>query len=94
MISKIALISAASLLVVSVAAAQNAPPPGNVNPASKDTGAEQTGAPNQPRSSGEQKGTTGAAPRDKSGAAPMEKDSSPSSTAGGAAGTSKKGNDN
>lgn len=32
------------------AAAQNLPPPGNINPGSMQSGAEQTGAPNQPRS--------------------------------------------
>jgi hypothetical protein len=37
-------------LAISPAAAQNLPPPGNVNPASTNSGAEETGAPNQARS--------------------------------------------
>ena len=42
-------------------AGTNAPPPANVNPGSMQSGAEQTGAPNQPRSGnyGAIKGTTG-----------------------------------
>ena len=40
------------------------PPPGNVNPGSTKSGAEQTGAPNQPRSqNGGAMNATGAAPR-------------------------------
>ena len=85
---KIALIAATSLIAVSVASAQNAPPPGNVNPGSMKSGAEPSGAENQPRSKGDQMGTTGAAPAKPS---QMEKDSSPSGTAGGAVGTSKDG---
>jgi hypothetical protein len=95
MIKKIAMIGAAGLLAMSVASAQNNPPPGNVNPGSMKSGAEQSGAENQPRSRGDQRGTTGAAPGER--AAPgagrnMEKNSSPESTAGGAAGTSKGNN--
>jgi hypothetical protein len=52
MINKIAIIAAAGLLTMSVASAQNTPPPGNVNPGSMNSGAEQTGAPNQARSYG------------------------------------------
>lgn len=92
MFKTIATIGAAGLLAMSVASAQNSPPPGNVNPGSMKSGAEQSGAPNQPRSRGEQPGTTGAAPGDR--AAPgagqnMQMNSSPDSTAGGASGTSK-----
>ena len=49
MIRKIALLATAGVLAASVASAQT-PPPGNVNPGSTKSGAEQTGAPNQPRS--------------------------------------------
>lgn len=44
--------AAATAVVLSIgsAAAQNVPPPGNVNPGSMRSGAEETGAPNQPRS--------------------------------------------
>jgi len=42
---------AALLLALSIApAAAQVPPPGNVNPGSMRSGAEETGAPNQPRS--------------------------------------------
>ncbi len=51
MIRNTALLAAAGLLAGTLAAqAQNLPPPGNVNPSSMNSGAEQTGAPNQPRS--------------------------------------------
>lgn len=91
MINKIAVIAAASLLTMSVASAQNAPPPGNVNPGSMKSGAEQTGAPNQPRS-GSATGTS-SAPMSTTGQAPAGRggESSPSSTAGGATGTTKGG---
>lgn len=94
MTKTIALISAASLFALSAAFAQNSPPPGNVNPGSMKSGAEQSGAPNQPRSQDGQMrpdgqmGTTGAG----QGASPAvrpQQESSPDSTAGGAAGTSK-----
>lgn len=72
MIRKIALLASAGLFAATVASAQT-PPPGNVNPGSMKSGAEQSGAPNQPRSphgsmngsmnGGAMKGTTGAAPR-------------------------------
>lgn len=39
-----------AVLAASSAQAQNLPPPGNVNPGSVYSGAEQTGAPDQPRS--------------------------------------------
>jgi hypothetical protein len=42
----------AAAFAIAPAAAQNVPPPGNVNPGSMRSGAEQTGAPNQPRSWG------------------------------------------
>jgi hypothetical protein len=42
----------AAAFAIAPAAAQNVPPPGNVNPGSMQSGAEQTGAPNQPRSWG------------------------------------------
>ncbi len=53
--SKLSLAAGAALvssLMVAQAHAQNLPPPGNVNPGSLNSGAEQTGAPNQPRSYG------------------------------------------
>ena len=90
MINKIALIGAATLFAVSVAAAQNNPPPGSVNPGSMKSGAEQSGAENQPRSPG-MKGTNGSGnimDKPASGGA-MQRESSPDSTAGGAVGTSK-----
>ena len=61
MIRTMALAATAAIIAVSAAQAQNAPPPGNVNPGSTQSGAEQTGAPNQPRSGnyGAIKGTTG-----------------------------------
>ena len=61
MIRTMALAATAAIIAVSAAQAQNAPPPGNVNPGSMQSGAEQTGAPNQPRSGnyGAIKGTTG-----------------------------------
>ncbi|MFZ5692968.1 MAG: hypothetical protein ACOY5F_17130 [Pseudomonadota bacterium] len=40
----------AAAFAIAPAAAQNLPPPGNVNPGSMNFGAEETGAPNQPRS--------------------------------------------
>lgn len=40
----------AAVVTVVAAAAQNLPPPGNVNPGSMNSGAEETGAPNQARS--------------------------------------------
>ena len=88
MITKIALIGTVSLLAISVAAAQNAPPPGNVNPGSMKSGAEPSGTENQPRSKSDQMGapTGGQVPAP---ATRMQQESSPDSTAGGAAGTSK-----
>ena len=61
MIRTMALAATAAVIAVSAAQAQNAPPPANVNPGSTQSGAEQTGAPNQPRSGnyGAIKGTTG-----------------------------------
>ena len=61
MIRTMALAAATAIIAVSAAQAQNAPPPGNVNPGSMQSGQEQTGAPNQPRSGnyGAIKGTTG-----------------------------------
>lgn len=48
----IAVAAAALMALIAVpAAAQNLPPPGNVNPGSLNAGAEQSGATNQPRSS-------------------------------------------
>jgi hypothetical protein len=40
----------ATAFLVAPAAAQNLPPPGNVNPGSLNSGAEESGAENQPRS--------------------------------------------
>ena len=40
----------ATAFAIAPAAAQNLPPPGNVNPGSIQSGAEETGAPDQPRS--------------------------------------------
>lgn len=93
MLKRIAMIGAAGLLAMSVASAQNNPPPGNVNPGSMKSGAEQSGAPNQPRSRGDRNGTTGAAPSERGAPGTgqnMQMNSSPDSTAGGATGTSKK----
>lgn len=61
MIRMTAAVAAATMIAASAAQAQNAPPPANVNPGSMQSGAEQTGAPNQPRSGnyGAIKGTTG-----------------------------------
>lgn len=61
MIRTIAIAATAAIIAGSAAQAQNASPPGNVNPGSTQSGAEQTGAPNQPRSGnyGAIKGTTG-----------------------------------
>jgi hypothetical protein len=42
----------ATAFAIAPAAAQNLPPPGNINPGSMNSGAEETGAPNQPRSWG------------------------------------------
>ena len=42
----------AAAFAIAPAAAQNLPPPGNVNPGSLNSGAEETGAENQPRSYG------------------------------------------
>jgi hypothetical protein len=42
----------AAAFAIASAAAQNLPPPGNVNPGSLNSGAEETGAENQPRSFG------------------------------------------
>jgi hypothetical protein len=42
----------AAAFAIAPAAAQNLPPPGNVNPGSLNSGAEETGAENQPRSFG------------------------------------------
>jgi hypothetical protein len=60
MIRMTAAVAVAAMIAASAAQAQNAPPPGNVNPGSQ-SGQEQTGAPNQPRSGnyGAIKGTTG-----------------------------------
>ena len=46
------LTAGAALLALAIApaAAQNLPPPGNVNPGSLNSGAEESGAENQPRS--------------------------------------------
>ena len=90
MFAKSAIIGGLTLLSASIALAQNAPPPGNVNPGSQQSGAEPSGATNQPRSQGEQPGTMGTAPKP---GGTMEKESSPSSTAGGAQGTTKGGPD-
>lgn len=52
----IATLAAGAFAVASAiapAAAQNLPPPGNVNPGSMQSGAEETGAPNQARSYGQ-----------------------------------------
>ena len=96
MINKIALIGAASLLASGIASAQNNPPPGNVNPGSMKSGAEQSGSENQPRSgqmgtTGGQTGTTGSGVNERPAdmAPRKQQESSPDSTAGGAAGTSK-----
>lgn len=43
---------AVAALSIAPAAAQNVPPPGNINPGSMQSGAEETGAPNQARSWG------------------------------------------
>ena len=51
-ITTFAAAAIATAFALSPAAAQNLPPPGNVNPGSMNSGAEQTGAPNQPRSPG------------------------------------------
>jgi hypothetical protein len=51
MLKKLVLAVATGLLVASAAVAQT-PAPSNVNPASLDSGAEQSGAGNQPRSPG------------------------------------------
>lgn len=51
MLSKLALTAAAGLFLVSAAVAQTPAPP-NVNPGSLDSGAEESGAGNQPRSPG------------------------------------------
>jgi opacity protein-like surface antigen len=61
MIRMTAAVAVAAMIAASAAQAQNAPPPGNVNPGSLESGQEQTGAPNQPRSGnyGAIKGTTG-----------------------------------
>lgn len=61
MIRLTAAVAAAAIIAAGAAQAQNAPPPGNVNPGSLQSGQEQTGAPNQPRSGnyGAIKGTTG-----------------------------------
>ena len=40
----------AAAFAIAPAAAQNLPPPGNVNPGALNSGAEETGAENQPRS--------------------------------------------
>ena len=42
----------AAAFAIAPAAAQNLPPPGNVNPGSMNSGAEESGAENQPRSYG------------------------------------------
>jgi len=42
----------ATAFAIAPVAAQNLPPPGNVNPGSMNSGAEETGAENQPRSYG------------------------------------------
>ncbi len=42
----------AAAFAIAPAAAQNLPPPGNVNPGSLNSGAEETGAESQPRSYG------------------------------------------
>jgi hypothetical protein len=83
------LIGAATLLTVTVALAQNNPPPGNVNPGSMKSGAEQSGAENQPRS---KPGTDAMGAGQPMPAMPRSgnmQESSPDSTAGGAAGTRK-----
>jgi hypothetical protein len=61
MIRMTAAVAAAAMIAAGAAQAQTAPPPANVNPGSLQSGAEQTGAPNQPRSGnyGAIKGTTG-----------------------------------
>ncbi|MFN3349378.1 hypothetical protein [Pseudorhodoplanes sp.] len=51
-ITTFAAAAIATAFALSPAVAQNLPPPGNVNPGSMNSGAEQTGAPNQPRSPG------------------------------------------
>ncbi|MFN3349377.1 hypothetical protein [Pseudorhodoplanes sp.] len=61
MIRTLVIATSAAFFAASAAQAQNAPPPGNVNPGSMQSGQEQTGAPNQPRSlnQGAIQGTTG-----------------------------------
>jgi hypothetical protein len=56
-----ALAATAAIITACAAQAQNAPPPGHLNPDSMQSGAEQSGAPNLPRSGnyGAIKGTTG-----------------------------------
>ena len=52
MIATLAAGMLATAFAIAPAAAQNLPPPGNVNPGSLNSGAEESGAENQPRSYG------------------------------------------
>lgn len=51
-ITTVAAGALAAVFAIAPVAAQNLPPPGNVNPGSMNSGAEETGAENQPRSYG------------------------------------------
>ena len=82
MIYKIALIGAATLLSVSLAAAQTSAPSSTAGGAQ---GTSKSGDMEKPAKGAAKK----TAPKGTTGAAPMRMESSPSSTSGGAVGTSK-----